>query len=87
MRLVSSLNTLGYIEFNDLCNLNNLKEKLFMHNDLPLLSRKMFHATGQYNFEGEYMTHHVYVCSNLISPFHTQYYDKVEDCTNANHDL
>jgi hypothetical protein len=39
MRLVSSLNTLGYIESNDLCNLNNLKEKLFMCNDLPLLSR------------------------------------------------
>jgi hypothetical protein len=87
MRLVSSLNTLGYIEFNDLCNLNNLKEKLFMHNDLPLLSRNKFRAAGQYNYKGEYMTHRVYICSNLISPFHTQYYDKVEDCTNANHDL
>jgi hypothetical protein len=29
MRLVYYLNTLGYIEVNDLCNLNNLKEKLF----------------------------------------------------------
>jgi hypothetical protein len=28
MRLVSSLNTLGYIEFNDLCNINNLKQSL-----------------------------------------------------------
>jgi hypothetical protein len=66
MRLVSSLNTLGYIEINDLCNLNNLKEKLFMCNDLPLLSRNKFHATGQYNYEGEYMIHHVYIFSNLI---------------------
>jgi hypothetical protein len=33
----------------------------------------------------KYMIHHVYICSNLISPFDTQYYDKVEDCTNANH--
>jgi hypothetical protein len=46
MRLVSSLNTLGYIEINDPFNLNNLKEKLFMCNDLPLLSRNKFHATG-----------------------------------------
>jgi hypothetical protein len=46
MRLVSSLNTLGYIEFNDLCNLNNLKYKLFMCNDLPLLSRNKFYAAG-----------------------------------------
>jgi hypothetical protein len=28
MRLVFPLNTLCYIEFNDLCNRNNLKEKL-----------------------------------------------------------
>jgi hypothetical protein len=87
MRLVSSLNTLGYIEFNDLCNVNNLKDKLFMCNDLPLLSRNKFHAAGQYNYEGEYMIHRVYIFSNLISPFDTQYYDKVKDCTDANHAL
>jgi hypothetical protein len=87
MRLVSSLNPLDYIEFNDLCILNNLKEKLFMCNDLPLLSRNKFHAARHYNYEGEYMTHRVYICSNLISPFDTQYYDKVEGCTNANHAL
>ena len=28
LKLLSSLNTLGYIEFDVLCNLNNLKEKL-----------------------------------------------------------
>jgi hypothetical protein len=61
MRLVSSLNTLGYIEFNDLCNLNNLKEKLFMCNNLPLLFRNKFHAAGQYNYEGEYMIQCVYI--------------------------
>jgi hypothetical protein len=58
-----------------------------MRNDLPLLSRNKFHAAGQYNYEGEYMIHHVYIFSNLISPFDTQYYDKVEDYTNANHAL
>jgi hypothetical protein len=56
MRLVSSLNTLGYIEFNDLCN--DLKEKLFMCNDLPLLSRNKFHAAGRYNYEGEHRRLH-----------------------------
>jgi hypothetical protein len=87
MRLVSSLNTLGYIEFNDLCNLNNLKEKHFTCNDLPPLSRNKFHAVGQYKYEGEYMIHRVYICSNMISPFDSQYYDKVEDYTNANQAL
>jgi hypothetical protein len=33
------------------------------------------------------MIHHIYICSNLISPFDTQYYDRVEDCTNAHHAL
>ena len=35
LKLLSSLNTLGYIEFNVLCNLNNLKKKIFMNADLP----------------------------------------------------
>jgi hypothetical protein len=58
-----------------------------MCNDLPLLSRNKFRDAGQYNYEGEYMIHHIYICSNLMSPFGTQYYDKVEDCTNGNHAL
>jgi hypothetical protein len=35
LKLLSSLNTLGYIEFNILCNLNNLEEKLSFTVDLP----------------------------------------------------
>ena len=35
MKLLSSLHTLGYIEFDVLCNRSNLKEKLFMCADLP----------------------------------------------------
>ena len=38
MRLLSSLNTLGYIEFDSLCNLSTWEKKLFMNLDLPCLS-------------------------------------------------
>jgi hypothetical protein len=35
LHLLSSLHTLGYIEFNDLCNLDCLEERIFAHADLP----------------------------------------------------
>ena len=35
LKLLSSLNTLGYIDFDVWCNLNYLEEKLFAYADLP----------------------------------------------------
>ena len=37
------LNTLGYILFDDLFELNNLKQKLFARSDLPCLGNVIFH--------------------------------------------
>jgi hypothetical protein len=34
LHLLSSLHTLGYIEFDDLCNLDCLEERIFAHADL-----------------------------------------------------
>jgi hypothetical protein len=44
LKLLSSLNTLGYIEFDVLCNLNNLEEKLTFSADLPWLSKHKYHV-------------------------------------------
>jgi hypothetical protein len=49
LKLLYSLNTLGYIEFDVLCNLNNLEEKLSFSADLPWLSKHTYHAIGRYN--------------------------------------
>jgi hypothetical protein len=38
LKLLSSLNTLGFIEFDVLCNLNNLEWKLSFSAELPCLS-------------------------------------------------
>jgi hypothetical protein len=46
--LLSSLNTLGYIDFDVLCNLNNLAEKLSFTNDFPSLSKNTYHAIRKY---------------------------------------
>jgi hypothetical protein len=49
LKLLSSLNTLGYIEFDVLCNLNNLEDKLPFSTDLPWLSKYTYHVIGRYN--------------------------------------
>jgi hypothetical protein len=41
LKLLSYLNTLGYIEFDVLCNLNNLEEKLSLSAELPWLFKHM----------------------------------------------
>jgi len=55
MKLLSSLDTLGYIEFDGLCNLKTLKKMLFTNLELPCLSRNTFHSIGQYKFEGDFL--------------------------------
>ena len=84
LNLLSSLNTLGYIEFDILCNLNCLKEKLKFDSGLPNFNHCSLHAIGKYDSKGEYLVHKVYICSNLKYPFGPQYLDQIEGCTNTN---
>jgi hypothetical protein len=46
LHLLASLHTLGYIEFDDLCNLDCLDERIFGYADLPWLSRHSYHVIG-----------------------------------------
>jgi hypothetical protein len=69
---------LGYIEFDDLCNLDCLEERIFAHADLPWLSRHSYHVIGKYNNKGQYMVHRIYICTNLTSPFVVQDCDRLE---------
>ena len=50
LKLLSSLNTLGYIEFDTLCALSTLEEK-FKCAELPWLSRCTYHFIGKYNYK------------------------------------
>jgi hypothetical protein len=84
LKLLSPLNTLGYIEFETLCALSSLEEK-FKCVKLPWLSRCTYHFIGKYNYKGEYMVHRVYICSNLKSPFIVPQYDQLEGCNRYNH--
>jgi hypothetical protein len=82
-KLLYSSNTLGYIEFDTLYALSSLEEKLNCAG-LPWLSRCICHFIGKYNCKGEYMVHHVYICSTLQSPFIVQKYDQLEGTNSDN---
>jgi len=86
LKLISSLNTLGYIEFDVLCNLNSLEMRLFWNSSLPCFDRCSFYAIGKYNTHREYMVHQVYICSDL-STFVVHEHVDIEACANNNHDL
>ena len=64
LKLLSSLDTLGYIEFDVLCNRSCLEERLFANSELSWLSHNTYHFIGKYELRGEYMVHRVYICSN-----------------------
>jgi hypothetical protein len=82
LELLSSFNTLGYIEFDILCNLNCLKEKLKFDSRLLSFHYCSLHI-GKYDNKGEYLVHKVYICSNLKTPFGLQQHDQIMDYTNA----
>jgi hypothetical protein len=64
-KLISSLNTLGYTEFDILCNLNYLEKKLFQNCISPYFDHCWFYKIGKYNTRGEYMVRRVYIYSDL----------------------
>jgi hypothetical protein len=70
--IVSTLNTLGYIDFNVPYNLNCLVERLSKESGLQCFSRCVFRAIGKYDDRGEILMHRVYMCSDLKYPFELQ---------------
>nr|AAM08499.1 Putative retroelement [Oryza sativa Japonica Group] len=83
--LLSSLNTLGYVQFDDFCELDNLKEKLLAKSDLPCPTNAIFHIFGEYNDRGIFLVHRVYICSDLEHLVVLDKICKLERHVNANH--
>ncbi len=48
-KLQSSLNTWGYIQFDNLCPLNCLEVKLFARSELPCPSHVIYHVVSNYD--------------------------------------
>jgi hypothetical protein len=81
LKLLSSLNTLGYVELYTSCALSSLEEKIQCA-ELPWLSTYTYYFIGKYNCNGEYMVHRVYIYANLKSPFDVQDCDHL-DCPSS----
>jgi hypothetical protein len=82
--LLSSLNILGYVQFDDFCELDNLKKKLFAKSDLPCPTSAIFHIFGESDDRGIYLVHRVYICSDLEPPIHVDKTSKLERNVIAN---
>jgi hypothetical protein len=85
LELLSSLNTLGYIEIDVLCNMNILEEKLSFSSDLTWISKHTYHFIGRYSCKGQYMVHRLYIYLNMKSPFIMKQYDELEVCVKTSH--
>ena len=59
LKIISSLNCLGYIELDFLCDLNSLENKLYDKSGLPYVNNCSLHGIGKYDSKGEYFVHKV----------------------------
>jgi hypothetical protein len=84
-QLLSSLHTMGYIEFDDLCDLNSLEKKLLQNYDLLSFDRYSFHATRKYDNDNKYMVDRVYICSDSKNPSVASPSYQLMTCIEANH--
>jgi hypothetical protein len=84
LKLLSFLNTLGYIEFDILCNLNCLEDTLFACSKLTHLHNQTYHFIGRYNYNGQYMVHRVYSRSDLKASFVEYQQGHIESYSNTN---
>ena len=76
---------MGYVQFDDFCELDSLKEKLFAKSDMPCPTNAIFHIFGEYNDREIYLVHRVYICSDLEPPVHVDKTCKLERHVISNH--
>jgi hypothetical protein len=84
LNLLSSLNTLGYTEFDIPCDISSLERIMFCQTELSLLTRNNFYAVGNFDGRGEFFVQKAFICSNMKSSFGPPQHNKMIGCTNAN---
>jgi hypothetical protein len=77
---ISSLNCLGYIKFDFVCDMNSLENELFHKSSLLYLDYCTFHARGLYDNNNSYIVLKVYICSDLTTSFMVPRSDKIITC-------
>jgi hypothetical protein len=83
LKIISSLNCLGYIEFDFVCDMNSLENELFQKSGLLYLDYCTFHSIGLYDNNNSYIVQKVYICSDLTTSFMVPLSDKKVTCIEA----
>jgi hypothetical protein len=87
LKIISSLNCLGYIEFDFVCDLNSLVNELFQKSGLLYLNYCTFHAICLYENNNSYIVQKVHICSDLTTSFMVPLSDKKVTCIEANNTI
>jgi hypothetical protein len=76
LKIIASLNCLGYIEFDFVCDPSSLENELFPKSGFLYLDYCTFHAIGLYDNNNSYILQKVYICSDLTTSFMVPLSDK-----------
>jgi hypothetical protein len=87
LKIISSINCLGSIEFDFVCHLNSLENELFRKSGLLYLDYCTFHALGSYDNNNSYIVQKVYICSDLTTSFMVPRIDKKATYIEANNNI
>jgi hypothetical protein len=87
LKIISSLNCLGYIEFDFVCDMNSLENELFQKSGLLYLDYCTFHSIGLYDNNNSYIVQKVYICSDLTTSFMVPLSDKKVTCIEDNNTI
>jgi hypothetical protein len=79
LKLLSSLNTWGYIEFNDLCALSNMENNLFARSTIPCPSHAIFYITGNCYNTWQFLVYRIYISSIYVVS--SNYANKILVCS------
>jgi hypothetical protein len=80
LKIISSLNCLGYIDFDFVCDLKSLENELFWKSSLLYLDYCTFHAIGLYDNNNRYIVQKVYICLDLTTSFMVPLSNKKVTC-------
>jgi hypothetical protein len=87
LKIISSINYLGYIKFDFVCHLNSLENELFQKSSLIYLDYCTFHALGLYDNNNSYNVQKLHICLDLTTSFMVPQIDKKVTCIEANNTI
>jgi hypothetical protein len=87
LKITSSLNCLGYIKFDFVCDLNSLDNELFQKSGLLYFDYCSFPTIGLCDKNNKYIVQRVYTCSHLKTSLMVSLSDQIMTCIQTNNTI